>query len=51
MDEKTLLSLVVIVDYLWYEELMDFEDAGKPADHIFRHLKRVGDFIKSQVKN
>lgn len=41
MDEKIRTSLDEIIDYLYSEERQNWEEAGKPDDHIYLHLDRV----------
>jgi hypothetical protein len=41
MDEKIEKSLERIIEYLFWDEIRDWEAQGKPRNHIYTDLRRV----------
>jgi hypothetical protein len=41
MDEKIERSLERIIEYLFSDEIRDWEAQGKPRNHIYTDLRRV----------
>jgi hypothetical protein len=45
MDKKTLESLRRLVIYAAIEEGKNYEEAGRPRNHIFRDVMRLARFL------
>lgn len=41
MDERIEKSLERIIEYLFWDEIRDWEAQGKPRNHIYTDLRRV----------
>ena len=41
MDEKIEKSLERIIEYLFWDEIRDWEAQGKPRNHIYTDVRRV----------
>jgi hypothetical protein len=50
MDKKTYNSLEAVIEYLYKDELDDYDVAGKPDDHIFNHIAQVDEWIQEAAK-
>jgi hypothetical protein len=40
-------ALARLVDYLYRDEKRNFEETGKPPDHIFRDILVLGEMLKA----
>lgn len=41
LDEPARAALETVLDYLYPDELWDFQEAEEPENHIFRHLRTL----------
>lgn len=48
-EEQTRAALEAVLDYLADDEGQDFEAAGEPENHIFRHLLTLRRWLDSQA--
>jgi hypothetical protein len=51
MDKKTYRSVLAILAYLMPEEKRHWEEAGRPKDHIYLHVKRLDDWCTEVAKD
>ena len=40
-------SLANVLDYIFWDEELDFRNQGEPEKHIFRDIERVNDWLES----
>ena len=51
MDNETYNSLCAVLDYLIPAEKRHWEEAGRPKQHIYLHLKQVDDWCTEVAKD
>lgn len=51
MDKKTYASVLAILDYLMADEIKHYEEARRPKDHIYHHIKQLADWADEVAKD
>jgi len=36
-----------VIDYMWEDEATDWEECGKPDNHIFKKLEIISEFLEA----
>jgi hypothetical protein len=44
--KKFLKACKAVVDYMWEDEVTDWEECGKPENHIFTHINIIHEFLE-----
>jgi len=50
MTEYIEMSLERIINYLFWDEIRDWEAQGKPKNHIYKDLQRVDKWLGKVVE-
>ena len=49
MDKNVARSLERIIQYLFFDEIRDWEAQGKPRNHIYRDVRRVDKWLDEET--
>ena len=50
MDKDVARSLERIIQYLFFDEIGDWEAQGKPRNHIYRDVRRVDKWLGHETE-
>ena len=50
MDKDVARSLERIIQYLFLDEIRDWEAQGKPRNHIYRDVRRVDKWLGQETE-
>lgn len=51
MDEKTYIACKAVVSYLYQDEQRNWEESGKPKNHIFYHVATLSHHLEEVAKD
>lgn len=50
MTPELIASLEKLIEYVWRDEELNWEEAGRPPEHIFIEIKKINDYLAEQKK-
>lgn len=48
--KELLEAIEAVIEYMYEDEKKNWEECGKPKNHIFTHLQVLNNFVKSVFK-